>query len=158
MSSSTTTLARDVYLELVRAHERAAAEAAALLREHGLSQPQYNVLRILRGASGQRGSCQYVGERLLTREPDVTRLLDRLQKAGLVTRRRSDSDRRVVEARLEPAGRALCDALDEPIASLHEEQFGHLGSAALAELLDLLQRSPRSRDEARAGEASASRS
>jgi DNA-binding MarR family transcriptional regulator len=127
-------LARDVYLNLVRLHERLDGGFAELFRRAGLSGAQYNVLRILRGAPRAGAPCQYIGERLLTRVPDVTRLLDRLGAAGLVTRRRSDEDRRVVLARLTAAGRELLARLDAPVAELHRRQLAGLSLKDLAAL------------------------
>jgi DNA-binding MarR family transcriptional regulator len=127
-------LARDAYLNVVRLHERLDGEFEELFRQAGLSGAQYNVLRILRGAPREGLACQAIGERLLTRVPDVTRLLDRLEAAGLVTRRRSEEDRRVVLTRLTRAGRALLTRLDEPVAALHRRQFAGMPAAALATL------------------------
>ncbi len=116
-------LARDTYLALVQAHEALLARAAALFKGHGLTAAQFNVLRILRGAGKEGLPCQSIGDRLVTRVPDVTRLLDRMERDGLVVRERSEEDRRVVRARLVPEGRARVDALDEPVLELHRDQF-----------------------------------
>ena len=125
---------RDVYLNLVRLHDRLGAEFTALFREHGITQAQYNVLRILIGAPAEGGSCQYVGERLVTRVPDVTRLIDRMVSAGLVQRSRSEEDRRVVLIRPTAKGRRLCDSLTEPVNDLHGRQLAHLSAKAIAAL------------------------
>ena len=117
------TLSRDAYLNLVRAHELLVGQFDALFRAHGLTQTQYNALRILRGGPREGYPCQAIGERLLTRVPDVTRLIDRLEKAGLVSRARGKEDRRVVLIKLTAKGRRLCDSLDEPVEQLHREQF-----------------------------------
>ncbi|MCD0170849.1 MarR family transcriptional regulator, partial [Deinococcus sp. 23YEL01] len=94
-------------------------ETAELLRDYDLSGPQFNVLRILRGAGEQGLTCSEIGGRLLVHDPDVTRLLDRLQKAGLVRRDRDRPDRRVVATRLTDQGRALLARIDQPISALH---------------------------------------
>lgn len=133
-------VARDVYLALMRAHERVTAGAAALFKEHGLSQPQFNVLRILRGAPKEGLPCQMIGQRLVNRVPDVTRLLDRMEDAGLVTRSRSTEDRRVVRAALTAEGRRRVDALDEPTLDLHASQASGLKAAELETLESLLDR------------------
>lgn len=125
---------RDVYLNLVRLQDRLGAEFTALFREHGLTQAQYNVLRILIGAPTEGGSCQYVGERLVTRVPDVTRLIDRMVSAGLVQRSRSEVDRRVVLIRPTAKGRRLCDRLTEPVGDLHTRQMAHMPVKELAAL------------------------
>lgn len=133
-------LARDAYLAVMRAHERLASGAATLFKAHGLTQPQFNVLRILRGAPPEGLPCQAIGQRLVTRVPDVTRLLDRMEDAGLVTRERSRDDRRVVLARLTPDGRRRVDALDEPVLELHAAQAEGLKAAELETLEALLDR------------------
>lgn len=111
-----------------------------VLGPRSLSLTQYNVLRILRGA-GPDGLCRNdIGERLITRMPDVTRLLDRMEASGLVSRLRSTEDRRLVNTTLTEQGLALVDELDEQVAQVHEEQLGHLAEAELRTLIDLLNR------------------
>jgi DNA-binding MarR family transcriptional regulator len=121
-----TLLARDTYLALVRAQDRLAGQAAALLKGRGLTTATYNVLRILRGAGDGGLACGAIGERLIHRVPDVTRLLDRMERDGWVRRGRSCDDRRVVCTRITPAGRKAVDALDGPMLELHAEQFADL--------------------------------
>lgn len=132
--------ARDAYLAMVRAHEALLGSAAALFREHGLTQAQYNVLRILRGGGEDGLPSQEVGRRLVTRVPDVTRMLDRMEASGWIARERSDSDRRVVRARLTDGGRALVDRLDGPVLELHGRQFEGFGDDELDALVGLLGR------------------
>jgi DNA-binding MarR family transcriptional regulator len=109
-----------------------------LLGTRGLSPTQYNVLRMLRGA-GADGLCRNeVRDRLITRMPDVTRLLDRMEEAGLVSRVRSTADRRLVTTTLTARGRALVDELDDDVARAHEQQLGHLDEAQLQALIELL--------------------
>lgn len=111
-----------------------------VLRPHALSLTQYNVLRILRGA-GTQGLCRNeIGARLITRMPDVTRVLDRMEAAGLVSRVRSTEDRRLVNTTLTGKGRALVDDLDAAVDGMHRDQLGHLTSAELRALIDLLDR------------------
>ena len=126
--------ARDVYLNLIRAHERMNAEFTELFRAQGLTQAQYNVLRILLGGPREGAPCQYIGERLLHRLPDVTRLIDRMVDAGFVQRQRSESDRRVVLVRVTAKGRKLCDKLDGPVTELHRKQVAHLSPSKVAAL------------------------
>lgn len=104
----------------------------------GISAAQYNVLRILRGADEGRLCRNEIRDRLVTRMPDVTRLLDRMEEAGLVARARDVEDRRQVSTRLTAKGRALVDALDEPVAAEHQRRLGHLGREELRTLIDLL--------------------
>ena len=109
-----------------------------VLKPYGITGTQYNVLRILRGAESE-GLCRNeIRDRLLTRMPDVTRLLDRMEEAGLVTRERDTTDRRLVTTRLTTRGRKLVDSLDEPIAAEHERSLGHLGETQLRTLVRLL--------------------
>lgn len=108
------------------------------LKAHGLSLAQYNILRILRGQPGRRLPCRQIGLRMVTREPDVTRLLDRLERDGLVERDRSQADRRVVMISITSAGLELLASLDEPMRLIHKESLGHLARAEIRELNRLL--------------------
>ena len=132
-------LARDVYLTLFRTHEALLFEFKTLLKEEGLSEPQYNVLRILRG-NGKPIQVYQVADRMLTREPDITRLFDRLVREKLVERTRSEGDdRRVVWVSLTRKGKALVKKLDGPVMALHQEQLGRLGVRKLRLLRELLE-------------------
>jgi len=128
--------------EAVLAVHRLASDLAQgvvdLLRPTGLSPAQFNVLRILRGAGSAGTSCGEIGERLVTREPDVTRLLDRLEKEGFIERTRSPDDRRIVLTRISAKGLDVLSTLDEPMAELHRRQLGHLGENRLRQLIELL--------------------
>lgn len=108
------------------------------LKGHRLSPAQYNILRILRGQPDGGLPCRQIGARMVTREPDVTRLLDRLETDRLVERVRSDEDRRVVRITITAAGLALLKELDEPMRRLHRESLGHLARAEINELNRLL--------------------
>ena len=111
-----------------------------LLNRHGLTVAQYNVLRILRGA-GEQGACgREIAGRLITVEPDITRLLDRVAKRGLISRRRDAQDRRFVTARITPAGLETLAVLDEPVAELHQRQFGGLSGTELTQLTGVLEK------------------
>lgn len=96
-----------------------------LFKEHGLSAPQYNVLRILRGAGPDGLRCRQIGDRMVKRVPDITRLLDRLVDRKLVDRRRSEEDRRVVISRISPAGLDLLREIDAPLRRRIETHFGN---------------------------------
>ncbi|MEZ5973503.1 MAG: MarR family transcriptional regulator [Planctomycetota bacterium] len=134
-----TRLARETYLNLIRAHDRLLAGFHELFRGSGLTQAQFNVLRILRGAENQRASCQYIGQNLISAVPDVTRLVDRMLAAGLVSRERDKVDRRVVLVLLTEKGRRLVDSLDEPVDALHRRQFETLDPKDLVALHDILE-------------------
>jgi len=109
-----------------------------VLKKHGVTSTQYNVLRILRGAEPS-GLCRNeLRDRMLTRMPDMTRLLDRMEEAGLVSRSREGEDRRMVLTRITKQGRKLVDELDAPVTKLHRTKLGHLTEAQLRSLSDLL--------------------
>ena len=127
-----------VYLALQRAAADLTQQAAVLLRPFGLSGAQYNILRILRGAGAEGLACGEIAERLLTRDPDMTRLLDRMQRQGLVTRERASHDRRVVTTRITAQGRHVLSQLDEPMAGMHRRQLAHMDAARLRDLATLL--------------------
>jgi DNA-binding MarR family transcriptional regulator len=131
-------LAVETFLNLQRTAERLGAEEHALLRTAGLSAPQYNVLRILRGAGPEGHPCQEIGARMLTRVPDVTRLVDRLVDAGYVERSRNDADRRVVRVRILKTGISLLDKLDAPVDALPTTLFAALSQTELQTLNELL--------------------
>lgn len=140
---------QEVYLGLSRTLAQVAGGLAGLLKPHGLSEATYNILRILRGVDrypvdGARSlPCGEVADRMVTRVPDVTRLMDRLEKAGLLTRARSDQDRRVVHARITPAGKALLRKLDRPVDKLERSMFPALSDRELATLSRLLTKARR---------------
>jgi DNA-binding MarR family transcriptional regulator len=128
------------FVNLLRTSSVFVAQLNDELKASDLSQPQYNVLRILRGAGAEGLPSGEVGTRMVNRDPDVTRLLDRMEARGLVARSRAESDRRVIVVRITPQGRALVDALDAPIEALHERQLGHLSRADLKTLNALLEK------------------
>ena len=119
--------------------KRIAEERAALLKAAGLTGAQYNVLRILRGAEPEGLPCRGIGERMISHDPDMTRLLDRMEKRGLLSRARQTDDRRVIKTRISPAGLAILKNLDQPVRELHKRQFHHLPSARLKTLAELLE-------------------
>jgi DNA-binding MarR family transcriptional regulator len=136
-------LEQEAMLNLVRTHEILGQGFAELFKPLGISPTQYNVLRILRGAGaccGETGiACRAVGQRMLTRDPDITRLLDRMEKAALIVRARSENDRRVVKAAVTAKGLKILRDLDRPVMDLHRRQLGHLGEAKLKKLVELLE-------------------
>jgi len=130
-------LEQEVYIALLRTAGDLERGAVELLKAFDMSPAQYNVLRILRGAGPDGATCGNVSGRLLRHDPDVTRLLDRLEKRGLVSRSRDALDRRVVRTRITEAGLKLLAELAEPVEELHRRQLGHLSEASLAALRDL---------------------
>src|SRR6266480_4368104 len=125
------------FLDLLRTCDLLSRGPAQVLRSEDLSATQYNVLRILRGAP-EGLACGEIASRMITRDPDVTRLLDRLEKRGLISRCRETKDRRTVMARITSEGLKLLGRLDEPVQSAHRKQLGHLGRERLRSLTDLL--------------------
>jgi DNA-binding MarR family transcriptional regulator len=132
--------AEEVFLNLLRTAEVLSSNVAGLLRSLGLSLPQYNVLRILRGAGTEGLSCSEIGERMVTRDSDITRLLNALEKRKLARRARDPSDRRVIRAAITPAGEQLAALLDGPLDELVRSQLAHMKRADLRLLSDLLER------------------
>jgi len=126
------------FLDLLRTTDMLSRGLVAILKPEDLSSTQYNVLRILRGAP-EGLPCGEIAKRMITRDPDITRLLDRLEKRGLISRSREVRDRRTVMARVTGAGLKLLARLDEPIQEAHRKQLGHLGRERLRLLTDLLQ-------------------
>ena len=139
---------QETFLNLVRSAGALSAPFNQLFKDHELSLPQYNVLRILRGHDGVGLSCSQISERMVTRDSDITRLVDRLVKGDLASRRRSESDRRVVLIGITARGRRLLADLEGPVTDAHKSTLGHLSAAELAELNRLLvkARSPESED------------
>jgi DNA-binding MarR family transcriptional regulator len=125
-------------IDLFRTADLLSRAPAQLLKSEDLSPTQYNVLRILRGAPSGL-PCGEIAVRMITRDPDVTRLLDRLAKGGLIARRRESKDRRVVLTKITPEGLELLARLDEPMQEIHRKQLGHLGRNRLKTLGELLE-------------------
>ncbi|MGA7855018.1 MAG: MarR family transcriptional regulator [Candidatus Acidiferrales bacterium] len=126
------------YLELLRTTDILSRGLDHILKAADLSPTLYNVLRILRGAPAGL-PCGEIANRMITRDPDVTRLLDRLEKRNLISRSREIKDRRTVMARITPAGLKLLTHLDKPVQAGHRRQLGHLGRRQLKALTALLQ-------------------
>src|SRR5271166_2787894 len=126
-----------LFLELIRTTDMLSRGLVRVLKTEDLSSTQYNVLRILRG-SPEGLPCGEIASRMITRDPDITRLLDRLEKRGLISRCRETKDRRMVMARITPEGLKLLGRLDVPVQVAHRKQLGHLGRERLAALTELL--------------------
>ncbi len=125
------------FLELLRTCDLLSRGPAQVLKVEDLSATQYNVLRILRGAP-EGLPCGEIASRMITRDPDITRLLDRLEKRELSSRCRETKDRRMVMARITPEGLELLARLDAPVEESHRKQLGHLGRERLRALTELL--------------------
>jgi len=127
----------EAFLDMLRTCDLLSRGPAQVLKREDLSATQYNVLRILRGAP-EGLQCGEIGNRMITRDPDITRLLDRLEKRGLTSRCRETQDRRMVIVRIAPEGLKLLQRLDEPVQDAHRKQLGHLGRGRLQTLTSLL--------------------
>jgi DNA-binding MarR family transcriptional regulator len=137
-------LQQEVFLEVLRTGHTLVHDLVELLRPHGLTQPQYNVLRILRGAGAAGLPTGEVGDRMVaSREPDVTRLLVRMERRGLVARERPVENRRFVTVRITSQGRRLLKALDRPVLDMHAAQLRHMTRRELELLAGLLERARR---------------
>jgi DNA-binding MarR family transcriptional regulator len=126
------------FLELLRTTDMLSRGLVRVLKAEDLSPTQYNVLRILRG-SPDGLTCGEIASRMITRDPDITRLLDRLEKRSLISRRRETKDRRMVMVSITLEGLKLLGRLDEPVQEGHRKQLRHLGRERLRALTDLLQ-------------------
>jgi DNA-binding MarR family transcriptional regulator len=132
--------AEEALLNVQRTASVLAQAFAETLKPHGLSETQYNALRILRGAGPDGLACQEIAERMITRDPDITRLVDRLAARKLVDRSRSESDRRVVVTKISAEGLRILSELDAQAKDLPKKVLGHLGEKRLRVLIGLLER------------------
>lgn len=128
------------FIFLLKTADSLSQEVEQLLKAHGLTGTQYNVLRILRGAKSEGLACSSIGDKMISHDPDMTRLLDRMEKRGLITRQRQTSDRRVVKGRITARGLELLKRLDRPVSALHQRQFRHVAPRQVKALMDLLER------------------
>jgi len=133
-------LEAEVFVGVLRTADALSRGAEALLKPAGLSGTQYNVLRILSGAGEQGLACSEIGGRLISRDPDITRLLDRMESRGWIARAREQQDRRVVKTRITDEGRRILTELDAPVRELHRRQLHHIPQKQLRQLSLLLER------------------
>jgi DNA-binding MarR family transcriptional regulator len=131
-------LEEEAFLGLQRTASLLLQSLGRELKGHDLTPAQYNTLRILRGAGPDALTCGEIGERLVSPGPDVTRLLDRLEQRGLVTRLRDAEDRRIVRARITEKGLDLLATLDEPVGRMLGRLLGNLGQERLRTFVNLL--------------------
>ena len=127
------------FIALLQAADALGQEAEQLVKAAGLTGAQYNVLRILRGSEPTGLPCRGIGDRMISHDPDMTRLLDRMEKRRLISRERQTDDRRVVKTRITAQGLSLLKTLDQPIHDLHKRQFRHMPAARLKILSELLE-------------------
>jgi DNA-binding MarR family transcriptional regulator len=133
-----THLEDSLFVAILKVADSLAQEAEQLFKSTGLTGAQYNVLRILRGAEPEGLLCRGIGERMISRDPDITRLLDRMESHRLITRERQKEDRRVIKTRITAEGLKILKKLDRPVHELHKGQFRHMGQSRLKQLTELL--------------------
>lgn len=128
------------YLWILSTAEQLKSEIGELFKQKDLTAPQYNVLRILRGA-GEAGICgREIGDRMITRDSDITRMLDRLEGRGLIRRVRQTDDRRFVLAFISESGLTTLAELDKPVREWNKDRLGHLNESELKSLIRLLRK------------------
>lgn len=126
-------------LNLARTHEVIQQRMAEFFKQFQLTPTQYNILRILRGAGKDGITCSQAAERMVTADPDITRLLDRLEARKLIERERSRQDRRIVIGRVREEGLELLKRIDRPLAEFHRRQMGRIGRERLGQLIEILE-------------------
>jgi DNA-binding MarR family transcriptional regulator len=143
-------LEQEAYLQLWRTYDRLRELDERVFAAHGLSAQQYNALRVLLAAAPRRLTTSALGARLVSRAPDMTRMLDKLEDQGLVRRQRSTRNRRLVEVWITPAGRTAVDRLADAVRQCGHDQLGHLDRKSLRTFIDLLKqaRAPHDHDAA----------
>jgi DNA-binding MarR family transcriptional regulator len=127
-----------LFVAILKTADTLSQEAEQVIKFAGLTMAQYNVLRILRGAEPDGLLCRGISERMISRDPDITRLLDRMESHGWITRQRQKEDRRVVKTRITEDGLSALKKLDQPIRELHKGQFRHMTASQLKSLAKLL--------------------
>jgi DNA-binding MarR family transcriptional regulator len=132
------TLEEAAFVGLLRTADVLQWRAGEMFKKHGLSPTQYNALRILRGAGREGLTCSEIAERMINRDPDITRLMGRLERRGLVRRQRQKKDRRVIRTCITTAGLKLLKSLDRPVVAANRQMLGHLGKERLQSLISLL--------------------
>jgi DNA-binding MarR family transcriptional regulator len=137
-SCKSVTLEERLFVAILKTADSLSQDSEQLIKSVGLTAAQYNVLRILRGAVPEGLACSGIGEHMISHDPDMTRLLDRMEKRTLITRQRQKDDRRVVKTHITEEGLALLKKLDLPIREHHKKQFRHLSQSRLKALDQLL--------------------
>ena len=129
----------EAFINLLRTAWAVSGEVNRVYSQRDLTASQYYVLRILRGHRPEALSCGEIMQDMVTRDSDVTRILDHLDKAGFVSRQRSTTDRRVVKSKITPKGLSLLKQMDRPVVDAVVRELGHLGEKRLKQLSSLLQ-------------------
>lgn len=131
-------MGEEALISLLRTADHLNLILERMMKDHGITPTQYNVLRILRGALPGGLPCSEIGKRLINHVPDVTRLLDRIERSGWATRERTSEDRRLVIIRLTPEGKKKVDAMDDPVNETQHTLMNGLGEKDLQSLIDIL--------------------
>lgn len=131
--------AEEALLNLMRTADCVGRTMQRAIRQWGITSTQYNVLRILRGAQPEGLTCSAIGDRMITADPDITRLLARLKALKLLRQQRDKRDRRVVWTQISPAGLELLAEMDPVIQKMPGEMLGHLTPRELLEFVRLLE-------------------
>ena len=134
-----TSLEDEAVVSLHRTADQLNGRLSDMLKPHGLSPTQFNALRILRGAGEAGRTCSEIAERMINRDPDITRLLDRLERRGLAVRSRQGRDRRVIITHITPGGSGALRGLDRPIEEFNRQQMGGVSEQQLRVLLKVLE-------------------
>ena len=130
----------EALLNLMRTSDRLSRHMQRIIKPWGVTATQYNVLRILRGAGPEGLTCSEIGNRMLTADPDITRLLRRLKGLKLIRQHRDRRDRRVVRTVIAETGLKLLEEMDPVIRQAPDELLGHMSAAEVAELTRLLEK------------------
>jgi len=133
------TIEEEALLNVRRTSDRLQYYIQQMVKPYGITPTQYNVLRILRGAGNGGLRCSDIGERLVSSDPDITRLLGRLQKQKLIRRKRDPKDRRVIYASITTQGRNLLEEMDPIVNQSGKDVLGHMGREKLETLVSLLE-------------------
>lgn len=129
----------EALLNLTRTHEFLQQQLTEFFKQFQLTKTQYNILRILRGAGKEGVTCSQAAERMVSADPDITRLLDRLEARKLIERERSREDRRVVVSRITADGLELLKTIDKPLAEFNKRHLGCIGARKLEQLIEILE-------------------
>ena len=135
-------LEEKAFIAILRAADRLERQVAEMLKQYSLTPTQYNALRILRGGGPSGLPCSHIGDRMISRDPDITRLLDRLKRRGLISRRREQNDRRIIKPFITLAGLELLARMDRPVEQFHLRASRDVNKHDLRGLIDVLERLP----------------
>jgi DNA-binding MarR family transcriptional regulator len=135
-------LEEEAFIAILRAADRLERQVAEMLKQYSLTPTQYNALRILRGGGPEGLPCSHIGDRMISRDSDITRLLDRLKRRGLISRRRGQSDRRIIRIFITPAGLELLARMDRPVEKFHLRALRDVSKRDLRGLVGVLEKLP----------------